>query len=191
MNETRNKILIAASDLFLKGGVAALSVRAIATKAGLSTIGIYSHFKGKQGVLDALYIEGFEFVYQAMHVQQSDAKDDFSDLETVLNACAAYMDVGVEHEAHYRLIFGERDASYMPSEEAQAAAKRAFAKLVLVAGEFLRGKSSKEAQQLALNIWAVMHGYVSIGHHIRMTNQEIDWKQQALNAIERQLTTTR
>ena len=60
--DTREKILDAASALFLKGGTNALSVRAIAKGAGMSTIGIYSHFKGKQGISDALYIEGFELV---------------------------------------------------------------------------------------------------------------------------------
>jgi len=66
MNDARKNILAAASSLFLKGGVPSLSVRAIAREAGISTIGIYSHFNGKQGILDALYIEGFNLVYDAM-----------------------------------------------------------------------------------------------------------------------------
>ena len=64
--DTRQKILEAASTLFLKGGTHALSVRAIAEGASMSTIGIYSHFKGKQGILDALYIEGFTLVDEMM-----------------------------------------------------------------------------------------------------------------------------
>ena len=43
--QRKSKILYAASALFLEGGLAALSVRAISKKAGLSTIGIYSHIK--------------------------------------------------------------------------------------------------------------------------------------------------
>ena len=58
----KGRILAAASELFLEGGVRALSVRAMANRAGVSTIGIYSHFNGKQGILDALYIEGFEHI---------------------------------------------------------------------------------------------------------------------------------
>ena len=64
--DARTKILNAASELFLEGGGDALSVRAISKRAGLSTIGIYSHFQGKQGILDALYIEGFNHVREAM-----------------------------------------------------------------------------------------------------------------------------
>ena len=66
MSQTRERILHAAGELFLEGGLQALSVRAIAARAGLSTIGIYSHFDGKQGILDALYIEGFERLYRSM-----------------------------------------------------------------------------------------------------------------------------
>ena len=54
MKPGKENILQAASELFLEGGSAALSVRAIARRAGVSTMGIYSHFEGKQGSLDAL-----------------------------------------------------------------------------------------------------------------------------------------
>lgn len=194
MSDAQTKILDAASVLFLQGGVPALSVRSIAREAGISTIGIYSHFNGKQGILDALYIEGFGFVYDAMeqHMVGLD-KDAEQGAETikqnVLNACAAYMDVGAEHEAHYRLIFGERDASYLPSADAQAAANRAFAKLVSVAGAYVGETSSFELKQkIALDTWAIVHGYVSISHHVAMANQTIDWKQQALEAVARLLS---
>ena len=44
-------------------------MRAISKRAGLSTIGIYNHFNGKQGILDALYIEGFQMVMTAIRVE--------------------------------------------------------------------------------------------------------------------------
>jgi len=197
MNDARKNILAAASSLFLKGGVPSLSVRAIAREAGISTIGIYSHFNGKQGILDALYIEGFNLVYDAM-AKQTDMLGDESarpveqksleqKRQAVIDACAAYMDVGRNHEAHYRLIFGERDASYQPSLDAELAAKRAFAKLVSVAGVYLGESTNQRNHQLALDVWAIVHGFVSISHHVSMANQNINWKQQAIDAVERQL----
>ena len=44
----KEKIVAAATALFEERGLEALSVRTVAQGAGLSTIGIYSHFKGKQ-----------------------------------------------------------------------------------------------------------------------------------------------
>ncbi len=181
----RTKILNAASELFLKGGAAALSVRAISNRAGLSTIGIYSHFQGKQGILDALYIEGFNFVSEAMNI----ATDTRATKEQVLRSCLGYLNVGEQHEAHYRLIFGEADAGYEPSIEAIAARDQAFAKLVRVVGSYLDDEASfAERRQLALDIWAIVHGYVSISHHVALThNADLDWKLMALRVVVNQL----
>ena len=183
--DARTKILNAASALFLEGGGDALSVRAISKRAGLSTIGIYSHFQGKQGILDALYIEGFNLVREAMDV----IPEGKARKEQVLEACLGYLNVGEKYEAHYRLIFGESDAGYQPSSEAIAARDSAFAKLVRVAGSYLsEDASATERRQIALDIWAVVHGYVSISHHIVFTDDiNLDWKSMALRVVEVQL----
>jgi len=153
--DTRTKILAAASELFLRGGVPCLSVRAIAKQAGLSTIGIYSHFQGKQGILDTLYIEGFELVYQAMDINTQGK----ATMQHVLQACRNYLQVAINHEAHYRLIFGESDPAYEPSEEAREAAGRAFGKLVNNTGEYLHNNSlSNDRLEASMDIWAIMHG---------------------------------
>jgi len=179
MRDSRTRILNAASELFLQGGINALSVRAISAKAGLSTIGIYSHFQGKQGILDALYIEGFSLVSDAMEVAVSGTVTR----DNVLAAAAGYLSVGEQHEAHYRLIFGESDAGYQPSPEAVAASEAAFNKLVDLAGAYL-GDAASTAQQrrMALDIWAIVHGYVSISHHA-VAAKGWDWKAMALDAV--------
>ena len=183
--DARTKILNAASELFLEGGGDALSVRAISKRAGLSTIGIYSHFQGKQGILDALYIEGFNLVREAMDV----IPEGRANKEQVLEACLGYLNVGEKYEAHYRLIFGESDAGYQPSEEAVAARDSAFSKLVRVAGSYLPdGATIEERRQIALDIWAIVHGYVSISHHMVFTDDiNLDWKSMALRVVEVQL----
>ncbi|MFT6406925.1 MAG: AcrR family transcriptional regulator [Arenicella sp.] len=180
--DSRTKILNAASKLFLEGGGAALSVRAISKRAGLSTIGIYSHFKGKQGILDALYIEGFNLVREAMNV----VPDGKASKAQVLESCLGYLNVGEQHEAHYRLIFGESDAGYQPSEEAIAARDSAFSELVRVAGSYLPDSSSmQERRQIALDVWAIVHGYVSISHHAALANDKaVDWKAMAIRVVE-------
>ncbi len=183
--DARTKILNAASKLFLEGGGDALSVRAISKRAGLSTIGIYSHFQGKQGILDALYIEGFNLVREAMNV----IPDGKANKEQVLEACLGYLNVGEKYEAHYRLIFGESDAGYQPSIEAIAARDSAFSKLVRVAGSYLPdGATIEERRQIALDIWAIVHGYVSISHHMVFTDDiKLDWKSMALRVVAVQL----
>lgn len=178
-------ILAAASQLFLDGGVKSLSVRAIAAKAGISTIGIYSHFQGKQGILDALYIEGFELVINSMTV----ADKSLSARDTVLRATAQYLDMAEGHAAHYRLIFGERDGNFVPSPEAEQVGALAFNTMAAHVTKLLPVDASrKEKQDAAVRTWALLHGYVSLRQHdvSRLVDMS-DWKTQALHSLSVQL----
>ena len=123
--ESKAKILTAASELFASAGAGALSVRAISKRAGLSTIGIYNHFNVKQGILDALYIEGFQMVMTAIRVED----ETLSPREAVLQCLSNYIDLATEHRGHYELIFGRGDPSYTPSSPAIAVGAEAFNRL--------------------------------------------------------------
>lgn len=181
MSSNKDKILQAASTLLLEKGLGGMSVRAIAKLAGVSTIGIYSHFQGKQGILDALYIEGYQYVGEAMLAA---AKIEDPRAATI-EACRLYLEVAKSHEAIYRLIFGEVDFDYEPGEEARAAALEAFSYLVNNAARLLPESASlKQKQTTALRIWAIVHGYVSLQHHAVRDVVEIDdWNRQALVAV--------
>ena len=201
MNEPKAKILNAASSLFLAGGAAALSVRAIAKHAGVSTIGIYSHFHGKQGILDTLYIQGFQLVEQAMSGgidnyidgciddKAISAADELNNsVARVMLAARNYLELAETHEAHYKLIFGEENGSYSPSKEAKQASIEAFKALTSVTTIILPPTASTEEQQsAAMQIWALTHGFVSLKHHaVSAIIDNTHWKNQALVAIKLQ-----
>jgi len=181
MNNTKDKILYAASQLFLNGGVSALSVRAIAREAQLSTIGIYSYFKGKQGILDALYIEGFEYALAATTVplDKNDPKG------VVVAATKCYVNMARTYQGHYRLIFGEMHESYQPSEAARKASENAFLHLIKVIELLLPAEASFEKkQQAALEIWALVHGYIGLQQHAIADVIETDrWDSLIIDAV--------
>ena len=181
MTDTKAKILNAASELFLEGGAAALSVRAISKRAGLSTIGIYSHFQGKQGILDALYVEGFGYVSEAMNV----AGLDEDPVARIILAADRYLQMAANHKAHYKLVFGEGDSSYEPSEETKDAGRAAFEELVNQSAKALPcGVTWSEKQDFAVGIWALLHGYVSLNDHA-VTNlvETQDWRKMILKSV--------
>lgn len=180
--DTKEKILTAASDLFLEGGASALSVRAIAKRAGISTIGIYSHFQGKQGILDSLYIEGFDHVTKA--VGDLEIKGDPS--VAILEATDRYCELAQTHRAHYKLIFGESEADYTPSEEAKEAARQSFGYLVQKAGNVLPdGATRNEQQEFALGLWALIHGFVTLQHHaVNNMMPSVDWRTMIHRAVK-------
>lgn len=179
--DAKANILAAASELFLEGGITSLSVRAIAAKAGISTIGIYSHFQGKQGILDALYIEGFDLVIESMTVEDT----TLSARDAIMRASEQYLDMAEAHAAHYRLIFGERDASFVPSSQAEQVGATAFMTMARHVAALLPADASrKEKQDAAVRTWALLHGYVSLRQHEVSRLVDIsDWKAQALLSL--------
>src|SRR5207248_521667 len=65
-DEQSRAILGAASRILSEEGAGALTVRRIASEAGCSTMGLYSRFGGKDGVVDELYVEGFRELCESM-----------------------------------------------------------------------------------------------------------------------------
>lgn len=181
----QEKILEAASNLFLEGGIKALSVRAIAARAGVSTIGIYSHFKGKQGILDTLYIEAAEKVAAAMRVDN----DALSAEDAIIQCATNYIELSESHEAHYRLFFGESQPDYKPSEEAQAAGKEAFSELMKQSANVLPdGTPPHIVREQALGTWALLHGFFGLKHHASANEMGVkDWKTLMLDTFRRQI----
>ncbi|MGQ0798976.1 MAG: TetR/AcrR family transcriptional regulator [Pseudomarimonas sp.] len=182
MDDPKRNILNAASVLFLEGGASALNVRAIASRAGISTIGIYSHFQGKQGILDALYIEGFQRVAKAMDVMTAGADPK----QAVLKACRNYLDSAEQYEAHYRLIFDNAERGYEPSEAAKAVGAAAFKVLNDLVAHLLPASASKaKRHDAAMQVWSVVHGFVGLKHHA--VAQLVDmrhWRARAMQVLE-------
>jgi AcrR family transcriptional regulator len=87
---TRDRILAAAKAILEKEGLAALSMRKIAHRAGMSPMGIYSHFEDKGALINALMLDGLEAwekIIRSIH-----AKDPLEWLERM---CSAYLDFAV------------------------------------------------------------------------------------------------
>ena len=182
VNDTaKERILAAASALFLEGGAAALSVRALAARAGLSTMGLYSHFNGKQGILDALYVEGFGLVAQAI-----DGASGASPRQIVMDAAARYLDMADGHRAHYRLIFGQADPGYTPSPEARQVGARAFARMTSQVATLLPPDAPVPARQdAAMQVWSLLHGAVALRDHAVADMVAMEgWRDRTLAALE-------
>lgn len=181
MIESKAKILTAASELFAESGANGLSVRAISKRAGLSTIGIYNHFNGKQGILDALYIEGFQLVIKTTEVEL----DTLSPRNAVLKGLSNYIDLAAKHRGHYQLIFGRGDPTYIPSSAAIAVGEEAFNRLTnLVSHSLPKHLSGRRRREAALQLWALAHGYVSLqDHEATELIPHTAWRDLIMNAV--------
>ena len=98
-DELRETLLSAAGKLIATDGIEALTVRRIAAEAGSSTMGVYSRFGGKEGVVDALLREGFEALRDALTARPL-TDDPFEDM---VAGCAAYRDFARANPTRWRV----------------------------------------------------------------------------------------
>jgi AcrR family transcriptional regulator len=153
------RILEAASELLSKEGASALSVRRIATAAGCSTMGLYSRFGGKDGVVDELYAEGFERLIAAMKANPV-TDDPLADLR----GCATcYRDTALANATHYMVMFGGAVPGFVPSDASHEIAHDAFGGLVAkVARCTEAGVLVGRPDEIAEIVWGSIHGLVML-----------------------------
>jgi AcrR family transcriptional regulator len=179
---SKAEILKAATALFVEHGLAGLNVRKIAKRAGVSTIGVYSHFSGKTGLLEALYIDGFTQLGDAV---SSSWKND--DPRAAMNhAIACYIAFSQTNAAHYSLMFDSGSMAYQPSAAAREAARTAFGKLVATISRIDDLKlDAQKGWALAFELWALVHGFVSLRSHLPATkNGDQIWLTAVHSAVD-------
>ena len=158
-DEQGDRILEAASGLLSSEGASALSVRRIASAAGCSTMGLYSRFGGKDGVVDELFAEGFERLIAAMG-----ANPPTDDPLVDLRRCATcYRDTAVANATHYMVMFGGAVPGFVPSDASHQLAHEAFDGLVTkVARCTDAGLFSGAPDDIAEILWGSIHGLVML-----------------------------
>jgi AcrR family transcriptional regulator len=157
--EVEGSIVDAAEHLLVTAGPDALTVRAIAAGAGVAPMSVYNHLGGKNGVLDALLVRGFDGLSAAMADVGSD--DPFEDLA---EAGRRYRRFAREHRSHYALMFERSVPDYTPSAVAMARAFATFEQLAaLVQRAMDRGAiADGDAAEIAQRLWNACHGAVSL-----------------------------
>jgi AcrR family transcriptional regulator len=158
-DEQGQRILEAASELLSKEGASALSVRRIAAAAGCSTMGLYSRFGGKDGVVDELYAEGFERLVDGM--RRNPVTDD--PLADLRRGVQCYRDTALANATHYMVMFGGAVPGFVPSDASHELAHNAFNGLVAkVARCTDAGLLDGSPDQIAEVLWASIHGLVML-----------------------------
>src|SRR4051812_11206042 len=114
-DETSHAILEAASGLLSTEGAEALTVRRIAAAAGCSTMGLYSRFGGKDGVVEHLFIEGFQQLNAAIAAVRVPDEP-----QPNLRVCSrAYRQWALDNTTKYLVMFGGAVPGYEPTAEAK------------------------------------------------------------------------
>jgi AcrR family transcriptional regulator len=163
--DQREALLRAAADLLATEGPEALTVRRIAAAAGCSTMGVYSRFGGKDGIVEALFVEGFEGLRAAMSAE-APTDDPWRDL---VHCGLAYRVFALSHRTSYLVMFERVVADFVPSDSAVLTGMATFTTLVAKVERCLARLDDDGHGHVALEIahglWAASHGWVSLELH--------------------------
>ena len=156
--EVTDSLVDAALALIEESGLAALTVRSVASRAGVAPMGVYSRFGNKDGLLEALFVRGFDALQVAIEIPPAT-----SPLLRLHAGCMAYRKFAIDNPQLYHVMF-EQMMLLELSPEAKDAAKDTFGTLVervhaaMDSGGLTPGDSTDAAQQ----IWSAIHGAVSL-----------------------------
>jgi AcrR family transcriptional regulator len=153
---TRDTLLEAALRLLEERGPGALRIRDLADAAEQSTMGVYTHFGSKQGLLEQLYLHGFRCLEERLNRVASDGQAR----QELLAFALAYRGFAVDNEALYGLMFERATPDFVPSDASRLAGLFTFELLARRVSEWRPDFADPAAE--AHLVWATMHGLVSI-----------------------------
>lgn len=172
----REELIEAASDLLAdQGNPDQVSIRAVATAAGVTPPSIYLHFADRKNLLRAVVAKRFDDLARLLSDAEAAGRDPFDALR---RRCRAYFAFGREHPGHYRVLFSAAAlgpkgiGTYGKTDHPGASSFIALVDSVqrcLDAGA--RPGGERDSFFLAIQLWAWMHGLIDL----RISKPEMPW----------------
>ncbi|MGN9846630.1 TetR/AcrR family transcriptional regulator [Nonomuraea sp. H19] len=162
LGAVRQDLLDAALRVLREDGALHLTLRRVADAAGISTMGIYTCFGGRAGLLEAIYRYGFSLLHEAMTTSVNGHGDP---LVRIMAVAHGYRKFALSDPALYALMFERPLPDFDPSPEqrhdALALTFTLLTSATSVAAEAGLIRSSDPVRAAYL-VWATIHGIVSI-----------------------------
>jgi AcrR family transcriptional regulator len=156
MADSRRALFTAALELLQERGPSAVRVRDIAVAADTSTMGVYTHFGSKQGLVEELYGHGFRSLTEELQAVATSPDSR----RHLLALTLAYRAFALENAALYGLMFERAIPEFIPSNASRLESLVSFQLFV----EQVRAwhGSAGDPDGDAYLIWCTAHGLVSI-----------------------------
>jgi AcrR family transcriptional regulator len=144
----------------MNAGPESLTVRRIAAEADCPTTVIYTMFGGKEGLAEALYLEGFERVRRRLEAVPPRPDP----LEYLRALGPAYREACFAEPAYYSLMFEKAIPGFEPSERARTLARAALNILDRVVADCISAGYLVPTQprKIADALWAAAQGAISL-----------------------------
>jgi AcrR family transcriptional regulator len=158
-DELTRRLLDRAGDLLLQHGSEGLSLRKLAADVGTSTMSVYTRFGGKPQLLAAMHREGFDRLGRAL----TEVAPDGDPLAVLGEVGMAYRRAALASPSLYGLMFGPPPPGLEIAPADAAAAESTYLPLVEAVRRCVdEGVLRGDPEEVALHLWAVAHGMVSL-----------------------------
>lgn len=167
--DARMRLIEATIRLLATSGPAEVKARSVTSEAGVSTMGVYTHFGGVPELLRAVADEGLQRLVTAFE-QVPITDDPFADLCALSLACRS---VARSNPHLYDLMFGlsihgRYGPSWGPASQAtnehSPAFKVAYSHLVKTCTRLVETKCVRKTEPslIAMQLWGAVHGFVML-----------------------------
>jgi len=150
-------LLNAAETVLDRDGTSGVTIRAVASQADVSPMGVYNRFENKDGLVAALAIRALEQLGQVIDVADGD-----DPVERFRQACRNYREFALRHPARYSLIFGAGSPLEDQSSAVADAGRAVFAVLIQLIDVMKKRTSERDSTEDAQVVWSAIHGAVTI-----------------------------
>jgi AcrR family transcriptional regulator len=147
--DLRAALVCAALELLEESGESALSLRAVARRAGVSPAAPYRHYADREALVSAVAAVG----YRELAERLAAAHPSPSSPEQLASVAIAYVQFALERPALFRIMFGEPCDRDNDERIAATAAVSLY-----VRGIVERSFPQADPEALATAIWALVHG---------------------------------
>ena len=147
--DLRAACLSAALELLEEGGATALSLRAVARRAGVSPAAPYRHYVDREALVSAVAAVGYRTLAERLVA----AHPAPATPEQLASVAVAYVQFALEQPALFRMMFGEPCDRDNDERVAATAAVSLYLREIVA-----RCFPQADAEALAPAIWALVHG---------------------------------
>ena len=160
--DLKNALIQAGIKILSTEGLAALSLRKVAQRAGVSHAAPYAHFADKQAMVAAISTAGYRQLYDRLESAVMKYQDD--PLRQLVEAAWAYLQFAIREPAHFKLTLSgvvEKEQDYPAFVEMTGKAFRLLVQLTescQQAGILRPGPP----EQAAISVWSLVHGFASL-----------------------------
>lgn len=159
-SETETAILEAARDLLATGGLDALSMRAVASRVGLSATAIYHWFRNKDDLVDRVVLHGFQRSEGYMRTAIEELPRGSMDRVAAMGE--AYIRFALENREYFKIIFAiqtpvPRHIDDVPGQGGYRVLRECVVE-AMDAGNMRRA----DPDLVVLYLWSIVHGLVTI-----------------------------